>query len=253
MQTLTKNASRIVASILFPDTCLACRRHVAERGTLCPDCWTGLHFIADPICDVTGAPFQHDFGAGAVSAEALADPPEYRKARAAVIHDGIARKLAQRLKYADGTELAPWMARWMTRAGRELTTACAVVVPVPLHPRRYLARRYNQSAELGRAISHETGLFFAPGALTRVKPTRRQVGLSASERQTNVRGAFAVPPEAEIQVAGRPVLLVDDVFTTGATVRAASKALLKAGAVHVDVLTFSRVIAHFARNTRDAA
>lgn len=245
MQTLTKNASRIVASILFPDTCLACRRHVAERGTLCPDCWTGLHFIADPICDVTGAPFQHDFGAGAVSAEALADPPEYRKARAAVIHDGIARKLAQRLKYADGTELAPWMARWMTRAGRELTTACAVVVPVPLHPRRYLARRYNQSAELARTIAWSSGIAFEPGALERVKATRQQVGLTATERQANVRGAFRVPAEAEIAVAGRNVLLVDDVFTTGATISAATKALMRAGAAHVDVLTFSRVVPHF--------
>ncbi|MCI5075279.1 ComF family protein [Oricola sp.] len=246
MRELTHKTSRAVAAVLFPDTCLACRMHVAERGTLCPKCWNRLHFIAEPICAVTGFPFQHDFGNGMVSAEALADPPAYRRARAAVLHSGIARQLVQRLKYGDRTELAPWMARWMLRAGSELVEECDVVVPVPLHPRRFLARRYNQAAELGRTIATRTGLAFEPGALRRVKPTRQQVGLTANERKLNVRGAFRVPPEREIAVAGRDVLLVDDVFTTGATIEAATKALLRGGASHVDVLTFSHVVPHFA-------
>ena len=72
MRTMTRIAGRTIASVLFPDTCLACRMHVAERGTLCPDCWSKLHFIAEPICDVTGALFQHEFGERMVSAEALA-------------------------------------------------------------------------------------------------------------------------------------------------------------------------------------
>jgi len=245
MPQLMHMASRAVASVLFPDTCLACRTHVAERGTLCPDCWSQLHFIAEPVCDVTGTPFQHEFGERMVSAEALADPPPYRRARAAVIHSGIARQLVQRLKYGDQTELAPWMARWMLRAGSNLVAESDVIVAVPLHKRRFLARRYNQSAELGRAIAHETGLAFEPGALRRVKPTRQQVGLSANERKLNVRGAFSVPPEREIAVAGRTVLLVDDVYTTGATIIAATRALKRAGAAEVNVLTFSRVVAHF--------
>jgi ComF family protein len=118
-------------------------------------------------------------------------------------------------------------------------------VPVPLHNRRFLARRYNQSAELARAIANRAGLPFEPGALRRVKPTRQQVGLTANERKLNVRGAFRVPPEREIAVSGRTVLLVDDVYTTGATIIAATKALMRAGASEVNVLTFSRVVPHF--------
>lgn len=256
MRQMTRIAGRTIASVLFPDTCLACRLHVAERGTLCPDCWSRLHFIAEPICDVTGAPFQHEFGERMVSAEALADPPPWRHARAAVLHDGIARQLVQRLKYGDRTELAPWMANWMMRAGASIVKDCDVIVPVPLHSRRFLARRYNQSAELARAIAERTGLSFEPGALRRTRATRQQVGLSANERHLNVRGAFRVPDEAAIAVAGRTVLLVDDVFTTGSTVSAATRALKRAGASEVEVLTFSRVAPHFSpapyRGSRDS-
>jgi len=253
MQNLAQKASRLVASVLFPDTCLACRMHVAARGTLCPDCWNRLHFIAEPVCAVTGTPFQHEFGDNMVSADAIADPPPYRHARAAVLHDGIARQLVQRLKYGDQTELAPWMARWMLRAGRSLVEQCDIVVPVPLHARRYLSRRYNQSAELARAIALESGLAFESGALIRVRPTRQQVGLTATRRQVNLRGAFSVPEQREIAVAGRSILLVDDVYTTGATVSAAAKVLLRAGAAHVDVLTFSRVVPHFSGVSRSMA
>lgn len=249
MQNLTQKASRIVASVLFPDTCLACHMHVAARGTLCPDCWDRLHFIAEPVCAVTGTPFQHEFGDNMISAEALADPPPWRRARAAVLHDDIARQLVQRLKYGDQTELAPWMAQWMLRAGRTLVPECDVVVPVPLHARRYLARRYNQSAELARAIAAKAGLAFEPAALTRIKATRQQVGLTATQRQANVRGAFRVDAGSEIAGSGRSVLLVDDVFTTGATISAATKVLLRAGAANVDVLTFSRVVPHFSGTT----
>lgn len=253
MQNLAQKASRLVASVLFPDTCLACRTHVAARGTLCPDCWGRLHFIAEPVCAVSGTPFQHEFGDNMVSAEALADPPPWRRARAAVLHDGIARQLVQRLKYGDQTELAPWMAKWMLRAGHPLVAESDIVVPIPLHPRRYLARRYNQSAELARAIAAESGLAFEPAALARIKATRQQVGLTAIQRQANVRGAFRVGNEAEIRVASRSVLLVDDVYTTGATISAATRALLRAGATQVDVLTFSRVVPHFSGATHRIA
>ncbi|TCD13899.1 ComF family protein [Oricola cellulosilytica] len=245
MQTLTQKASRLIALALFPDTCLGCRRHVSERGVLCAECWNGMHFVAEPLCAITGEPFQHDFGGNMVSAAAIANPPAYRRARAAVLHTGVARQLAQRLKYGDQGELAPWMARWMVRAAGAMMSESDVVVPVPLHWRRYLLRRYNQSAELGRAVAQQAGLDFAPEALLRVKPTRRQVGLSAAERRRNVRGAFRVPPEKEIAVRGRRVLVVDDVLTTGSTIDAAAKALLRAGASSIDILAFSRVVPHF--------
>jgi ComF family protein len=134
------------------------------------------------------------------------------------------------------------MARWMARAGAELIADADIVVPVPLHRRRFLARRFNQSAELARVLGRLSGLPFAPDAVRRVKKTRQQVGLGAREREDNVRGAFRVPPEAEIKVRGRQVLVIDDVYTTGATVSAVARALRRCGAEAVDVLTFARVL-----------
>jgi ComF family protein len=189
-----------------------------------------------------GTPFTHDMGANFLSAEAIADPPPFERARAAVAYSGVARSLAQALKYSDRTDLAFWMARWMLRAGTELVADSDLVVPLPLHWWRFLGRRYNQAAELGRAVASLGGLRFEPEVLRRTRATRRQVGLHRNERLDNVRGAFKVPPEAEILVRGRRVLLIDDVYTTGATVMAASRALKRGGAAAVDVLTFARVL-----------
>lgn len=158
-----------------------------------------------------------------------------------MVYSGVARDLVQRLKFQDGTDLAPSMARWMARAGAELIADAEFVVPVPLHRMRFLRRRFNQSAELARALSVQTGLAFAPEILERSKKTRHQVGLRASERTENVRAAFRVPVAQAARIRGRRLLLVDDVLTTGATVSSAARALKRAGAARVDVLTFARV------------
>jgi ComF family protein len=134
------------------------------------------------------------------------------------------------------------MARWMLRAGAELVADADVVVPVPLHWRRFFFRRFNQSAELARALAALAGKPFEPVAVRRVKVTRQQVGLGLGEREDNVRAAFKVAPEADIAVRGRRVLVVDDVYTTGATVASVTKALKRGGASAVDVLTFARVL-----------
>ncbi|RWN22922.1 MAG: ComF family protein [Mesorhizobium sp.] len=230
------------ARMLFPPVCAGCRRHVSQPGVLCGACWPKLRLLERPWCPVMGTPFTHHMGEGFLSAEAIADPPPFERARAAVAYSGVARQMVQGLKYQDRTDLAPWMARWMVRAGADLIADADVVVPVPLHWRRFFRRRFNQSAELARAVSTLSQLPFAPSAVRRVKLTRQQVGLERSEREENVRAAFRVPAEAEIEIAGRRVLLIDDVYTTGATVRSATKALKRGGAVAVDVLTFARVL-----------
>ncbi|GLS30647.1 comF family protein [Mesorhizobium albiziae] len=230
------------ARLMFPPVCAGCRRQVSQPGTLCGACWPKLTFLEQPWCAVMGTPFSHDMGEGFLSADAIANPPPFKRARAAVSYSGVARQMVQGLKYRDRTDLAPWMARWMLRAGSELLPDAEVVVPVPLHWRRLFSRRFNQSAELARAVAMLSGKRFEPSAVRRVKVTKQQVGLARGERHDNVRGAFRVPSEAEIQVSGRHVLLVDDVYTTGATVSAVTKALKRAGAAEVDVLTFARVI-----------
>jgi len=160
-----------------------------------------------------------------------------------VRYDDIARKLVHAFKYGDRLDLAPTMGRWMARAGRELLADTDAIVPVPLHWRRQWARRFNQSALLAEIIAKASGRMVAHGALKRVKATPQQVGLDKSERAENVQGAFRVPAHGRAEVAGRKLVLVDDVLTSGATVDACSRALLRAGAASVDVLVFARVVA----------
>jgi ComF family protein len=226
--------------LALPRLCAACRAPVEGQG-LCPACWSKLSFISRPYCERLGIPFVYDPGPGILSMEAIADPPAYHRARAAVRFDEISRALVHALKYGDRLDLAPMMGRWLNYAGRELLAEADALVPVPLHWRRRWARRFNQSAMLAAAISSTSGLPIAAEALKRVKPTAQQVGLSRSERAANVQGAFRVPPEGKAAVVGRRLVLVDDVLTSGATVEGCARALLRAGAANVDVLVFARV------------
>ncbi len=244
-------AVRIAGRMLFPPTCLGCRKIVAAGGTLCPACWGDIHFLDEPWCAVSGVPFAFDMGTGAISPAMMASPPAYDRSRAAVAYDGAARRLAQNLKYQDRTDLAPWLAGWMVRAGRDILDRADLLVPVPLHRQRFFSRRFNQSAELARAIARQTGRPLAADAVIRVKKTRQQVGLKAKERQDNVRAAFSVPAGAKALIAGRHVCIVDDVYTTGATVSALAKCLRRAGAAEVSVLTFARVLPEDFRRAGD--
>jgi ComF family protein len=241
-----KSVGRFVAKgaarLLFPPICLGCRRIVAAGGTLCGHCWSEIHFLEEPWCAVSGVPFVMEIGEGAVSPAVMASPPAYDRSRAAVAYDGAARRLAQSLKFQDRTDLAPWLARWMVRAGRDILTDADMLVPVPLHRQRLLTRRFNQSAELARAIARLSGVAYAPEAVIRRRKTVPQVGLNARQRAENVRAAFAVPDTMKEKIRGKHVCLVDDVYTTGATVEALARTLRKAGAREISVLTFARVL-----------
>ena len=232
----------LVVDVALPRLCPACREPVGDEG-LCPACWSKLSFIAPPYCERLGIPFPFDGGPGLLSMEAIADPPAYNRARAAVRYDDVARTLVHALKYGDRLDLAPTMGRWMANAGRELIAGADAIVPVPLHWRRLWARRFNQSALLAEIIAKTAGRQVAHAALKRVKATPQQVGLPKAERAVNVQGAFRVSAEGKAEVAGRKLLLVDDVLTSGATVDACARALLRAGAANVDVLVFARVVA----------
>jgi ComF family protein len=231
---------RTALDLALPPLCAACREPVDGKG-LCPKCWAKLSFITRPYCERLGIPFVYDPGPGILSMEAIADPPAYNRARAAVRFDEVSRALVHALKYNDRLDLAPTMGRWIAQAGRELLAEADALVPVPLHWRRQWARRFNQSAALARAISTVSGVPVAAGALKRIKPTAQQVGLSRPQRAENVQGAFRVPDDGKAEVAGRRLILVDDVLTSGATVEASARALLRAGAANVDVLIFARV------------
>jgi ComF family protein len=236
-----RGVGRVVLDAALPPLCPACRRPVADDGGLCPGCWSQLSFITPPYCERLGIPFAYDPGPGVLSMQAIADPPAYERARAAVRYDEIARTLVHALKYGDRLDLAPTLGRWMVQAGAPLLAEADALVPVPLHWRRLWWRRFNQSAALAEVIAARGNLPVAH-ALARVKATRQQVGLTASERALNVQGAFRVPEAARADVKGRRLVIVDDVLTSGATIDACSRVLLRAGAATVDVLVFARVV-----------
>src|SRR6266478_5724998 len=169
--------ARLALDIALPTLCVACREPVHGEG-VCAECWAKLSFIAQPYCPRLGIPFVYDPGPELLSMEAIANPPAYARARAAVRYDDVAKTLVHALKYQDRTDLAPAMGRWMARAGQELLTEADCLVPVPLHWRRAWSRRYNQSGALARIIERQSGVKVVAEALRRIRPTQQQVGLS---------------------------------------------------------------------------
>ncbi len=234
-------ADRIL-NVIFPPQCLSCDALVPTHGTLCNGCWNAVRFISEPMCLRCGHPFEFNMGEGALCGACLQEAPTYNRARAAFAYDDASRRLVLRLKFHDQTLLAKFYGKWLASAGRELIANSDIIVPVPLHYFRFIARRYNQAALLADALKHETGLPTLPDALKRTRRTPPQASLSRKDRVKNVKGAFAVSPRHAAAIAGKTVLLVDDVMTTGATLEQCTKTLLKAGASSVNVLTLARTV-----------
>ena len=214
---------------------------VALTSGLPAGTWSRITFLEDPCCDGCGSPWEFDPGPGVRCAACEARPRAFDRARAACLYDETSRDLILKLKHADRTDVAGLMARWLSRAARPLLQEAEILVPVPLHRWRLLRRRYNQAAEIARPLARAWGLTFLPDALERVRDTDTQGGKSASGRRRNVAGAFSVPPRLRDRLAGRRVLLVDDVLTTGATAHACARALKAAGAAAVDVAVIAKV------------
>jgi ComF family protein len=203
--------------------------------------WGRIHFIEAPFCDGCGAPFDYDLGSGARCAACQARRPAFDHARAACVYDEHSRDLILKLKHADRTDLSTLFARWLSRAVADIAPDIDAVTPVPLHRWRLLSRRYNQAAEIARPLARMTGLAYFPDAVIRKRATATQGGRSGSGRRRNVAGVFAVPPGWRSRVAGKRILLVDDVLTTGATAEGCARALKAAGAARVDVAVIARV------------
>lgn len=233
---------RKIADALVPPACPICTAVLAADDGLCAECWGQLEFITAPVCRISGVPLSVDLGVDTISLPMRLNPPPYKMARAAFLYRGSAAALVKKLKFGDRPELAAFLASFMVAAGKDVLTANALLVPVPLHRRRLVWRRFNQAAELCRAVSAQTGNEVLWQAVSRVRPTRQQVGLTRAGRKRNLAGAFAVPDKMRPLIKGRRLVLVDDVLTTGATVEAVTKTLLRAGAAEVNVLTVARVV-----------
>lgn len=236
-----RKAASALADLIVPPLCLSCHRPLGSHDALCSECWRRIDFIRPPLCDRLGLPMPYDTGGPMVSAAAIANPPDYDRARAVARFDGVMRELVHGLKFRDRLDSRRLFGQWMVEAGAELLEDADVIVPVPLTAGRLLSRRFNQSALLAQEVSRRSGVAFAPTTLLRTRRTIPQVGLSRQQRRKNVSGAFAVAGTQARRIEDANVVLVDDVITTGATVGACSRTLRRVGAARVDVLALALV------------
>jgi ComF family protein len=234
-----RTVGRMAVDAVLPPRCLSCGTIVDMAGALCPDCFNGFTFIAQPFCRICGISLQAAVPEEPVCGACLRERPDYNRARAVFVYNAASKSLLLKLKHGDRTDAAVHLSRWMQRAGAELLDACDVIVPVPLHRWRLLWRSYNQAALLANALGKIAGKPVVPDALARIKATPSQGRLDRQSRRRNVARAFAVTRGP--MIAGKRVLLIDDVLTSGATAEACTRALLAGGAQQVDVLVLGRV------------
>jgi ComF family protein len=236
---LRAGAGRAVLDFLYPPLCMTCRALVREPGNFCSSCWQAIGFLDGPMCACCGLPFDFEVGPDTLCAGCIARQPAFDRARSVMRYDNASRASILALKRADRLDLAPAFARLLERAGHDFFSSADMITPVPLHRRRLWSRRYNQSALLAGGLGKLVGKRVDTVTLQRTRSTPSQGDMvSAKARRRNVRGAFKAGREA----SGKTVLLIDDVLTTGATADACSRALKRAGATRIFVLTLARVV-----------
>ena len=234
MRASVSASLRGLLELLYPPSCLACAKVLASRAPFCEACDTALERLPPSCCRTCAEP--GTFVSGRCPRCHL-NPPPFARAWAPFAHEGPVARAIHRFKYEDHPELAAPLAELLAEeACSFLSRAPTLLVALPLHTRRFRERRYDQTQLLASALARLTGRRAPVGLLTRARETQRQVGLSEAERAGNVAEAFTASPLVE----GQSLLLIDDVFTTGATTRAAALALRETGAEHLEVLTIAR-------------
>lgn len=228
-------------NLLLPARCLSCGDYASQTNQLCGECWKSLEFITTPFCQRCGHPFVVD-QSHLICAECLHQPPSFVNGRAAFRYEGLIRDLILKLKHGDATYLAKPLGLWLARSGQELLAKSDIIIPVPLHRWRLFKRRYNQSTLLARELAYSSNRSLLTNVLIRTRNTASQHGKSRQLREKNVKSVFKVAPRHLTLIKGKTLLLVDDVWTTGATLNSCIKALKKAGAKDIYVLTLARVI-----------
>ena len=241
MLALIKTVLQTSVDFLLPPRCLLCYERTTDPHNVCAVCWQGLSFISDPQCVSCGMPF--DFGVeGELSCAPCIDkPPAFNQMRSAVIYNDISRHLVLCFKHGDMLQISKLLSRWMINAGRDMVYNADVIIPVPLHRLRLLWRQYNQAALLVNQIAHFSGVKRQNEMLIRVRHTPSQGKKNYKDRVKNLKSAIAMNPRYSQDIKGKKVLLIDDVYTTGATIEECCRVLKSAGAESVDVLTFARV------------
>lgn len=237
-----KKLGLAVLDALLPPQCLTCDQGVETQGQFCVRCFSKIGFITAPFCSACAVPFA--YAAQAVDGlcpRCAQSRPGWSRARAAMRYDEHSRRLILPLKHADRTDLVGPLARMMVRAGADILAEADLVVPVPLHPSRLRARRFNQAGLLAQAIGRHCNVAVCVNALVRLRATSPLGHLNATQREATLDQVIAPRRGLSARLAGRRVVLVDDVLTTGATAAACTEALRTAGVATVDVLVAARV------------
>lgn len=245
MQILQKRISHIVSMAIdsvLPARCIVSGELVERQGMLSSNVWSQLDFIVDPMCSVCGFPFDFEIDSGAQCASCLAAAPPYASARSVLKYNDTSRDIILGFKHADKTHSVTAFGTWLRRAGREMLESADILAPVPLHRWRLISRRYNQSAIIAKYLERETEIPVIADLLLRTRATPSQGHLKAKDRFQNIKNAFAVNSKHTELLKNKKIVLIDDVYTTGATVRECTKVLMKAGAERVDILTLARVV-----------
>jgi ComF family protein len=234
---------RVLFDFFFPPKCPLCGENpeIPPGEDPCPACLSRIKYFSSPRCPRCGISFVSPSQSDHLCSECLTEERYFTKARAVCLYEGPIVEAISRFKYGGVTRLARPLGSFLVgyRDPEFPFSDLDLILPVPLHPARLRQRGFNQSLLLARYFSRKHSIRLDFTALQRSRPTPPQTQLSGSQRQTNVRGAFQVRrPEV---VSEKRILLIDDVFTTGATVRECAKVLLGAGAKQVDVLTLARV------------
>ena len=223
---------------IYPPRCLTCTEPTEQGASLCADCWADTTFITGAVCDVCGTPLPGEADGKIICDSCISCRPAWDGGRAAVVYSGGGRRAVLSLKHGDRLDMARPLAKWMARSGGDLLKNADVIAPVPLHWRRLLKRRFNQSAELAWQISSMSGTPCIPDLLVRDTFTPSQDGLTREERHKNQQGVFSVHKRRQVP---KNVLLIDDVMTTGATLSACAETLRAAGVERIDALVLARV------------
>lgn len=229
-------------AFVYPEACQLCGAHRAklEEGLVCSRCWQQVRFIRPPFCDRCGLPFEGDITTTFECANCREMELHFTSARSAVVAGGIVLEAIHRYKYRQAVWFEPFLADLFLREALPALRGQQwdAIVPVPLHPVKEREREFNQAARVAACLGRAAGIPLNETWLRRVIPTSTQTRLSRQQRAANMRHAFAV--NREVTLRGERVIVVDDVFTTGATTSACAKALLRAGAGEVCVWTVAR-------------
>jgi ComF family protein len=239
MFTQIKKLCKNSFDLLFPARCFLCNSITAETG-LCVDCWQEINFISPPYCKKCGHPFDVEIDKNVLCGNCISSPPPYKQAFGLFKYDEHSRKIIHKIKYSDKTNFIPYFTNILSFGAKEIIGKVDIILAVPMHRLKYLSRKYNQSQLIAYNLAKQNRKLYYPDLIIKAKVNKPQSGLSKKERKANVAGVFAVKEKYRATMKGRKLLLIDDVMTTGETINACTKLLLKKGCKSVYVLTLAR-------------